>query len=660
MPAPRLHPDTIDQVTQRLDLVDIASEHVVLRKMGTRYRGACPFHRGNNPTSFSIDPMKQTYHCFTCQAGGGAIKFLMELNKQSFQEVVIDLARRYGVAVRTLEPEQSQELQRQMSRQEQLYEMMALATSFYQHALFAPQGREALAYLTETRHLSRETIQKFQLGYAPAGWDTLYGYLVEHKRLPVALVEAAGLIVPRKTGSGYYDRFRDRAIVPICDVRGRPIALGGRSLGDGEPKYLNSPETELFSKGSVLFALDKARDAIARADRAIVVEGYFDAIALHQAGICEAVASMGVALSGNHLRQLLRYTESKQLYLNFDADKAGIDAAQRAVEGFKASIYDGTVKLRVVVLPDGKDADEFLRRHDAAAYRKLLEEAPLFPDWQIDRILDGQDLSRADRFQECSLALSKLLANFPDAFLRTHYIYTCAQRLARGNPQLALRLENDFRRQLRHSRWYGHKNLAPATPTSALQVAETQLLQIFLHFPAHRRMVWAALQEEEIAFSLSHHRTLWQAIAEQVEADEFVLDRDEEAGNRLVQHLQMTFLDRPELSQQLSHLLWLDDNARIALLRPAMVVRAAIAKIQSILSEKRYRYWRDLWEKTDVTADPERGRFYQTKIQEEKSRMLELQKQIEVSFSDLTGMENRPDGWAADGEPWDEDDAEFF
>lgn len=307
----QIHKDTIDQVSQRADIVDIVSERVVLRKSGANFRGACPFHNGTNASALTVSPARQMYHCFNCDVSGGAVKFLMEIDKRSFSDVVLELAKRYNVPIQTVQPEKAQEIQRQISHRDRLYEVMGLTTSFYQHALYAPQGREALAYLSEKRQMSKETIQKFQLGYAPAGWETLMGYLVQQKQIPVSLVEEAGLVVPRKTGNGFYDRFRDRLMIPINDTRGRVIAFGGRSLGDEEPKYLNSPETELFNKSSVLFAMDHAREAISKSDQAIVVEGYFDAIALHQAGIEQAIATMGVALNADQMKQLLRYTDSK-------------------------------------------------------------------------------------------------------------------------------------------------------------------------------------------------------------------------------------------------------------------------------------------------------------------------------------------------------------
>jgi DNA primase len=646
MSGHRLHPDTIAEVNQRVDLVDVVSEHVVLRKSGANFRGACPFHKGSNPTAMSVNPGKQTYYCFNCQASGNAIKFLMEIGNRSFQDVVVDLAQKYGIPVRTQSPEKTEELQRQLSHREKLHEIMSLAASFYEHALYAPQGSQAHAYLLEKRQFSKETAQRFQLGYAPPGWDTLYGYLVDRKHQPAALVEQAGLIVPRKTGSGYYDRFRDRLMIPIHDTKGQVIAFGGRALDNSEPKYINSPETELFKKGLVLYGMDKARDAISRSDRAIVVEGYFDAIALHQAGIVETVATMGVALNGEQMRQLLRYTESKRVILNFDADKAGITAAEKAIAGFKDLVFGGAAQLRVLIMPDGKDADEFLKQHSDRDYIALAEAAPLFLDWQIEQILAGQNLNQADQFQKCSQAITQLLNNLPDTFIRTHYIHTSAQRLAQGNSHLALRLEQDLRKQLRNTRWYGHKHSSiPATPTSALQIAETQLLQIYLHFPEHRRMMWEQLEAEDIGFSLSHHRQLWQMIMDMLEEGKTSLDETEPIPQHLMQQLQTICAEMPDLAKQLGHLLWLDENAHVALLRPAMVIKAAIARIQVVMSDKKYRYWRDLWEKTDLKAHPELGHYYQTKIQEAKARTLELKRQIEVTFADLTETKWQGDDW---------------
>ena len=639
----QIHKDTIDQVSQKADIVDIVSERVVLRKSGANFRGACPFHNGTNASALTVSPARQMYHCFNCDVSGGAVKFLMEIDKRSFSDVVLELAKRYNVPIQTVQPEKAQEIQRQISHRDRLYEVMGLTTSFYQHALYAPQGREALAYLTEKRQMSKETIQKFQLGYAPAGWETLMGYLVQQKQIPVSLVEEAGLIVARKTGNGFYDRFRDRLMIPINDPRGRVIAFGGRSLGDEEPKYLNSPETELFSKGSVLFAMDHARDLISKSDQAIVVEGYFDAIALHQAGIGQAIATMGVALNADQMKQLLRYTESKNVILNFDADKAGITAAEKAIAGFKELVFNGTVQLRVLTMPDGKDADDYLKQHSADAYRDLLKNAPLFLDWQIDQILSGQDLNQADRFQKSSQAIAQLLNNLPvDSFFRTHYIHSSAQRLSQGNSYLALRLEQDLRRQLRNTRWNSTKP-APSltTAANALHSAETQLLQIYLHFPQHRAYVYEAIADEEIEFSLSNHRYLWLTILDLIDQKKTSLASEELYAEHLVQQLQILCAEQSQVAEQLQHLLWLDDNSRVGLLRPQMVVRTAIAKIQFVMCEKREKHWLDLFKSKDVIADPAFGHHCQAKIQEEKQRKSAILKLIGVNYLDLSGTSEK-------------------
>ena len=381
----RLHPDTIDAIKEKADIYEVVSEHVVLRKQGKDFVGLCPFHDDKRKPSFSVSPSKQFYYCFSCGAGGNAIKFLMEIGKRQFGDVVLDLAKKYQVPIKTLDAADQQEYQRQVSTRDQLYEILALTAKFYEHALRQPAGKPALEYVTGQRQFNDEVLQIFQVGYAPGGWATLYSYLVEQKNYPVTLVEKAGLIVPRKEATGYYDRFRDRLMIPILDLQGRVIAFGGRALGDEQPKYLNSPETELFDKGKTLYGLDKAKTAISRQDRAVVVEGYFDVIALHAAGINVAVASLGTALSSYQVKMLSKYTESKRVIFNFDADRAGVQATERAIGEVSNLAYQGEVQLRILNIPDGKDPDEFLKNNSANTYEQLLEDAPLWIDWQIQQ-----------------------------------------------------------------------------------------------------------------------------------------------------------------------------------------------------------------------------------------------------------------------------------
>ncbi|NJS13143.1 MAG: DNA primase [Microcoleus sp. CSU_2_2] len=670
MQVPRLHPETIEEVKQRADIVDVISGRVVLRKRGKEFVGLCPFHDEKSP-SFTVSPAKQMYYCFGCGAGGNAFKFLMELEKRPFSEVVLDLAKNYQVPVKTVEPEHRQELERQISLREQLYEISALTAKFYEHALRQPQGQEPLAYLKSDRQLSEETIQQFQLGYAPQGWETLYSYLVEQKHYPAQLVEAAGLIVPRKSGgSGYYDRFRNRIIIPIRDTQGRVIGFGGRALGDEQPKYLNSPETELFDKGKTLFGLDKAKTAISKEDKAVVVEGYFDAIALHAAGIANAVASLGTALSLDQVRQLLRYTESKQIILNFDADKAGTQAAERAIGEIEKLAYQGEVQLRVLNIPDGKDADEFLKTYSSEQYRELLANAPLWLDWQLQQMLVNQDLKQADTSQQITKKIINLLTKIADDNQLAHYLQKCAEILSKGDYRLtkmlaenllnqvvkdwAKRLSQDefltmpmlirnklkpnkaARRQRKTSEETNSKpGLSAVVDRTLLEEAEAQLLKIYLHCPTYRHEVRETVAARDIQFSLSHHRFLWHQILNAEILHKISLQI---APSELILKLQDSFIEYPNQLNQISHLFHLNETSEKHLGRAPLVIRSAVACIEQILSIKRRRIALNMWEKIDAASSPEEAEEYHQQFLAEQEWIRELERLRQVNFYDLISV----------------------
>jgi DNA primase len=582
-------------VKQQVDIVDVVSDHVVLKKRGKDFVGLCPFHDDKSP-SFTVSPGKQFYYCFSCGAGGNAITFLMELGKTAFGDVVLDLANRYQVPIQTLEPEERQELQRKLSLREQLYEILAVATRFYEHALYQPQGEAALAYLLQKRQFNPAIVQQFQLGYAPAGWSTLYGYLVEQKRYPVQLVEQAGLIVPRKGGGGYYDRFRDRLMIPIHDSQGRVIGFGGRTLTQEEPKYLNSPETELFDKGKTLFGLDKARATIAKEDRAVVVEGYFDVIALHGAGITNAVAALGTALGLDQVKQLLRYTDSKQIILNFDADAAGQKATQRAIAALENLAYQGQLQLRILNLPGGKDADEYLQQFSAAHYRNLLDQALLWIDWQIQSVVGDRDLKQGDQFQQVVQSLVKLLGNLPNTTLRTHYIHHCAELLGQGETRLALELESDLRQQVKGQRWHGKsRKWEKPGDLTVRERAEAQLLRIYIHCPDARSWVHGTLQQRELSFSIFAHRLLWCKILE-LEQSQKSLDQLTGLGDlEPLLHNHLSDFS-PEIAPRILSILQLNEMSQIDLVRPVLGIRSAAATLESLDAKKRCRHLLDSWQ----------------------------------------------------------------
>ncbi|MEQ8464333.1 DNA primase [Coleofasciculus sp. E1-EBD-02] len=649
MQIPRLHPDTIAQVKERVDIVDIVSEQVVLRKRGKDYVGLCPFH-GEKTPSFTVSSNKQMYYCFGCGTGGTAIKFLMEAGKQSFSEVVLDLARRYQIRVKTLEPEQRQELQRQLSLQEQLYEILALAASFYQHALRQPQGQQALEYLQSQRHLGEETLQQFQLGYAPATWETLYRYLVEQKGKPVQLVKDAGLILPRKSGDGYYDRFRDRIMIPIHDRQGRVIGFGGRALGDELPKYLNSPETPLFNKGKTLYALDKAYNAIGDKDQAVVVEGYFDAIALHRVGIHNVVASLGTALSLDQMRLLLRYTESNQIILNFDADKAGTTATERAIGEIADLAYKGQVQLRILNLPDGKDADEFLTHtpDGAEQYQQLLQNAPLWLHWQIDQLIIGKDLKQAPQFKQVAQKIVKLLYKLEDVNQQSYYINYCAEKLSLGETQMIPRLVQALQTQLNTLRITPIKkddksnlkqqnlpisiDLSISQEHSLLEEAEALLLRIYLHRPEYRQTIIDILDAKDLLFSLSPHRFLWQQILDvQSVAQSILLQHPE----KLISLLQDRSIQFPEEMVLVEHLFHLNEKRSQDLTRTPLAIRTAAACLEVVTWNKHKRYCLEQWQKLNFTTDPKRKEYYSQGIREAYKRLQELQKMRQTNILDI-------------------------
>jgi len=607
MAMPRLHPRTIDAVKERADIVDVVGEHVVLKKKGREFVGICPFHDDSKP-SMTVSPAKQFYYCFSCGAGGNAIKFLMELQRRSFSDVVLELARKYQLPVETVEGPQQERLRQQLSRRETLQRALALAAGWFRGQLKSAGGAEALAYLKEKRGLREATLEQFGLGYAPDQWDGLLKHLQQVEGLAPELLEAAGLVVPRKGGNGFYDRFRHRVMVPIHDRQGRVIGFGGRSLDGGEPKYLNSPETEVFEKGKHLFGLDRAAKAIRKADRAVVVEGYFDVIALHAAGITNAVASLGTALSGQQITQLCRCTDSRRIILNFDADRAGVRAANRAIGEVEQLALQGQLELRVLHLPSGKDPDEFLQEHGAGDYRALLDQAPLWLDWQIEQVLDGRDLDRADQFQQAVSGMVQLLGKLPQSALRTHYLQQVAERLSGGQSRVALQLEDDLRQQVKGQRWHGRAaRFEQPGESSQRERCEAQLLMLYLHCPSHRPEIRRELRQRELEdFGLQHHRLLWAAISELEETNLGAgrleaISRGDDPGDALAD-LELArlltdqlLLENSALVTRLTPLLEPGELQRLSLEHPLQQLRGTAAMLERQKSLKRCRHLLEAW-----------------------------------------------------------------
>ena len=612
MSTPRLHPRTIEAVKERADIVDVVGEHVVLKKKGREFVGVCPFHDDKSP-SMTVSPAKQFYYCFSCGAGGNAIKFLMELQRQSFSDVVLELARKYQLPVETLEGPQQERLRQQLSRRDQLHRVLRLAAGWFRDQLRTTEGAPALAYLRDSRGLSETTLEAFGLGYAPERWDGLLSHLQQVEGVAPELLEAAGLVVPRKGSSasdsrGYYDRFRHRVMVPISDRQGRIIGFGGRSLDGAEPKYLNSPETEVFEKGKHLYGLDKAVNAIRKDDRAVVVEGYFDVIALHAAGINNAVAALGTALSSQQITQICRCCDGKRLILNFDTDRAGVRAAQRAIGEVEQLALQGQLELRVLQLPAGKDPDEFLKEHGAGDYRSLLDQAPVWLDWQIDQVLEGRDLARSDQFQQSVSDLVVLLGKLPASAVRSRYLQQVAERLSGGQARLALQLEDDLRQQVKGQRWHGRSQRWEQPGEAGLRErAEAELLRLYLHCPLHRGAIRAELRRRELDdFAIAHHRQLWASISA-LEEDNLGAGRLEAVNRGVDTGSDLADLDlprllsdqllmaQPDLLGRLTPLLEPSDVQRLSLANPQLQLRGATAALERQRSLKRCRHLLNAW-----------------------------------------------------------------
>ena len=402
----RIPREFIDELLARLDVVEVIDRRVPLKKAGKDFKACCPFHNEKTP-SFTVSRPKQFYHCFGCGVSGTAITFLMEFEHLSFPEAVEELAGEAGLEVPDTGPARSGD-----NPTLPLLEILGEASRYYKDQLRShTDASTTIAYLKQ-RGLTGEIAAQFDLGYAPTGWDNLSSTADNEEKLD--LMVKAGLISKRESG-GHYDRFRARVIFPIHDNKGRVIAFGGRLLDEGEPKYLNSPETPVFHKGSELYNLHRARSAIAQQQMSIVVEGYMDVLALAQHGIDHCVATLGTATTTTHLQRLFRLAPS--IVFCFDGDRAGRDAAGRALE-IALPLLESGRQVSFLFLPDGEDPDSVIRDQGADTFRTLIESATPLPDLLFDTLLNQTDLTRMDGKARLATLARPLVSRVPEGPLR--------------------------------------------------------------------------------------------------------------------------------------------------------------------------------------------------------------------------------------------------
>jgi DNA primase len=409
--------EIIDQVRQASSIVEIASQYTTLKRRGRKWVGLCPFHTEKTP-SFTVDDEKQLYHCFGCGAGGDIYSLLMERENLTFPEALKHLAEKYHVPLplqRGVRPEV-------LKLEEKLFKINDLALGFFKKNLYStPEGAKALDYLNK-RGLTEETIQTLKIGYALNSWTALLDFF-QAKNVPVSFLEKGGLVLPGSRTGEYRDRFRGRVIFPIFSLTGRTVAFGGRTVIDAEPKYLNSPDTPLYSKGKLLYGLNFSKDAIRDAGTAILVEGYTDFSALFQAGIRNVVASLGTALTAWQVGQAMRF--ASRMVINYDGDSAGMAAAARAVPlGFEKGL-----NVEVLVLPEDKDPDAFIRKNGRDRYLALQKKAVSGLKFLIDSLAKDVQMSIPEEKGRIVRAVVREIEKVPDAVARSEYLQRASQQL---------------------------------------------------------------------------------------------------------------------------------------------------------------------------------------------------------------------------------------
>ena len=495
-----------ERVKQQADIVRVVGEYVRLKKTGKDFSGLCPFHEEKTP-SFTVSPLKQIFYCFGCGKGGDVFNFVMDMEKSAFPEALRTVAEKCGIAIprpRERSPEERQENQQRAA----LVEMHRETQAFFTKQISGtPEGKAACAYL-EDRGLDSKAIERFGIGYAPSAGDALTRLLKQ--KYPEKLLGESGLVSRGEQGGRLFDRFRRRITFPIANESGKIVAFGGRALGDEMPKYMNSPETPIYSKSHVLYHLDRAKEALRRSDFAVLVEGYMDAIAVARAGISNVVASCGTSLAEPQIKLLSRFT--KRVIINYDPDNAGQLAAERSV----SLLLEQDFEVRVLALPPvgekKADPDLFIREKGVDEYTKLLKEAPPYVDYLIARarkmdLTTGEGKKRAVNF------LLPYIQKIPNAILRSEWATRVAQQLRVDEPVMRAALSKAATQ--RHS----ELKIQPELVGHSAKPVERRLIRMLAEAAGFRRELAERLQASQLHHGLETEKVFAALIARSL-ADE--------------------------------------------------------------------------------------------------------------------------------------------
>ncbi len=500
----------IRQIQDRLDIVEIVSGYLVLRRAGRNFKACCPFH-GEKTASLMVSPDKQIFHCFGCGVGGNVFGFVMKIEKKDFRETVETLAEKAGVEV----PRDAKADPRVEERANQFLSANGRAAEYYhQFLLNQKEAQSARTYL-EKRGLDRQTIVDFKLGYAPQTWDAFYGSV--KGQLEDTLLEKAGLVIAKKDGGGYYDRFRNRVIFPILDAKGQCIAFGGRVMDDSLPKYLNSPETEIYSKGRNLYGLFQARKPIRDEDSVVVVEGYMDLISSHQAGVKNVVASLGTALTTDQARLLKRHT--KNVLIVYDSDKAGEMATLRGLE----VLLEEGMEVKIVRLPEGEDPDSFVRGQGGAGFREALGAAKNLFEYKLALLKQKHDSQTLEGKVKIANDLVSLFSRVQNEIQRSAWTKELALQLSLSEEALVAEMKKSKSVLVRASKAAEILNATEAgapirrESQQAVSTAERMILGLALENEQYVMRMTEELRESDFTSPLSRKiaARIFEAIAGQ-------------------------------------------------------------------------------------------------------------------------------------------------
>ena len=590
--------ELISQIKDRLDIVDVVSEQVVLKKSGNHYWGLCPFHKEKTP-SFSVNPQMGIYKCFGCGEGGDALSFIMKTKNIEFMDLIKELAEQFGLEL----PKTFKKSENTKGLKEQMVAATSRAAEFYHNRLLKDSTKEAeyvLKYL-EKRGISKDVIKKFNLGLAPKTPSALYDDL--KKDYSDEVLEKAGLVLKGKE-ERYIDRFRNRLIIPIQNEFGDFVAFGARAIEEGQsPKYINSSDSPIYNKSKLLYGLYTAKEAIKEQDSVVLMEGYFDVISAQAHGIENAVASCGTSLTQDHVKLLSRYTKSRRIYLSFDTDSAGQKATDRGAEIIKEVFAGiGNIKLfdesyistsddkysceiRVICPPEGKDPDEFIRSVGAESYRQYMEHAPLLIDFQINSILKEKDSYKTPTEKAKFVRrIIPVLREIGNKIIRAEYTEMVAQALGIDG-KILIREVNSYREPSSNPEVFV-KNVTKNT--TILEKAQKNLLSVFLvpesplSFEKIRTIIGDTAFEDETLIIVKSTIDKLTCTVNNVK--------------ELIEHLYTEFIEKPELQTIVTDLISISESYKNLDSKDfENIIKENINKIKQCLREREKEKIRDLY-----------------------------------------------------------------